>query len=864
MNRNHLWKLLLIVFLLVWAIYEMTPPSARPLVDYFKSRAVNQDATFNEIYERAKAADAEHPQRSFGNLQEAIGTNSIAKYFPFYDTKNEARPTTYILNRLQREAAGKVKLGIDLAGGTSFLVEMDTNRLNSVEITTRTNAQGDVITVTNVVPTDISGALNQAVEVFRKRVDALGVAEPVIQPEGNNRILIQLPGLSEEVIEDARKRIQKVAFLEFRLVHPQSRQLIESGSMSAPGYELLSEVRTAPDGSKQIQRYLVKRRPELVGGIKRAGLSRDNFGRPEILFTLESDAAEKFAQITRENIGRQLAIVLDGELQSAPSIKGEIPGGSGSITGDYTEQQARALISVLENPLKAPVHIIDERKVDPTLGNDSIASGIRASLYGIIAVSAFMLIYYLLSGLIANVALCLNIIILMGVMCSIGATLTMPGIAGIALTIGMAVDANVLIFERIREELAAGKSLRGALNAGYNKAFGTIFDSNLTTLISSVILIYMGTGPVKGFGVTLSIGVAISMFTALVVTRLIFDFLLAKNLIKNLKMLHVIRSTKIDFMRWAIPAFIASWLLILIGNGYGLFVRGSDVLSVEFAGGETVTLGFDQKNKVEVDKLRETIREVTSGDVLVAYQRNISTGLDTLRVTARAFGTADEGVGEKIFQHLRQKFPEAKFGGEAGKPLSIERVGPTVGKEIQKTAVIASFLALFGILIYVAFRYEISFAVGAVVAIFHDILMTLGCYFLAGHELNATTVAALLTIIGFSINDTIVIFDRVREDLRLGVRGTFKDVMNRAINQTLSRTIITSGTVLLSTLSLYIFGGGVINDFAFTFLVGIISGTFSTIYIACFIVLRWHKGERPNIGSATPAPVDAAVPVTGK
>ncbi|MGN6552426.1 MAG: protein translocase subunit SecD [Verrucomicrobiota bacterium] len=830
MNRNHFWKLVLILFLLAWAIFEINPPTARPLVEYFRTRAVNQDATFKSIITQAQELEKARPQLSYANLQEAIGTNDLNRYFPFFEAKNEARPTTYILNRLQREAAGKVKLGIDLAGGTSFLVEMDTNQLQ--------NAQ------------TAGTALSQAVEVLRKRVDKFGVAEPVIQPEGNDRILIQLPGLSEEQTANARETIQKVAFLEFRLVHPDSRALLEQGTTIVPGYELMTHSRTDQKGQKlPPERYLVKKRAEMTGGIKSALVTRDQLGRPEISFTLESKAAEKFGQITSDNVGHQLAIILDGELQTAPNIKSAITGGSGVIEGDYSEPEAFALANVLENPLQAPVHIINELKIDPTLGKDSITSGIKAALYGVIAVAVFMLVYYLLAGLVANVALMLNIIILLGVMCSIGTTLTLPGIAGIVLTIGMAVDANVLIFERIREELALGKSLRGALNAGYGKAFGTIFDSNLTTLISSVILIFMGTGPVKGFGVTLTIGVTVSMFTALVATRLIFDWLLAKNILKRIPMLHIIKSANVDFMRWAVPAFAISWLIILIGNGYGIFGRGHDVLSVEFSGGETMTMSFDQQHKVEVDKVRAAARKVSAGDLLVAYQRDLSSGMDTLRVTVRSFADGKSAQGEPtttlVAKELNTSFPEAKF-----KVMSTDRVGPTVGQEIQKTAVLASLLALFGILIYVAFRYEFSFAVGAVVAILHDILMTLGLYFLSGKELNATTVAAVLTIIGFSINDTIVIFDRIREDLKLGVRGTFREVINKAINQTLSRTIITSGTVFLATVSLYIFGGGVINDFAFTFLAGIITGTYSSIYIASAIVLWWHKGHRPNIGNA--------------
>jgi SecD/SecF fusion protein len=240
----------------------------------------------------------------------------------------------------------------------------------------------------------------------------------------------------------------------------------------------------------------------------------------------------------------------------------------------------------------------------------------------------------------------------------------------------------------------------------------------------------------------------------------------------------------------------------------------------------------------------------------VSYQHDIGSGADTLRVTAREFASSQESsTADKIFSALKETFPDAGFGD---RPLSTDRVGPVMGREILLTAIVASLLAMFGILVYVAFRYEFSFAVGAVVAIIHDILMTLGCYFLAGRELNATTVAAILTIIGFSINDTIVIFDRIREDLRLGVRGTFKELINQALNQTLSRTIITSGTVFLATLSLFIFGGGPINDFAFTFLVGIITGTYSSIYIASVIVLKWHKGQRPKIGSSTQMVADTS------
>jgi len=846
MKKQFFWRFFFLVCLpLGLALYFIYPPTPRDLVRVFQEQARGTDSTFSNIVYKARQLQKTRPDRAFGNLQEAIGTNDITKYFPYMRAKDELYPTTAILNRLQREAAGRIKLGIDLQGGTLFLVEMDTNRLVNIE--TVTNSAGKLVTVTNEV-SGLEGALSQAVEVLRRRVDRFGVAEPIIQPAGNNRIMIQLPGLSEADKESAQKQIQRAAFLEFRMVHEDSDKLVQAGEIP-PGYELLKRKERTKSGQEQIEQVIVKKRPErgLTGSaIKSAMVVRGNLGEPQINFTLNNEGAAKFADITRENIGRRLAIVLDGELYSAPVIQGEIPSGRGQITGHFDLREAFELANVLENPLKAPLHIVYSSSVDPTLGKASIQSGIRASIVGVIAVAAFMLIYYLFAGVVANAALMLNIVILLGVMCSIGTTLTLPGIAGVVLTIGMAVDANVLIFERIREELAAGKSMRGALNAGYDKAFSTIFDSNLTTLISSVILIFMGTGPVKGFGVTLTIGVSVSMFTALFVTRLIFDWLLTKNLLKNLKMLHIIRGTRIDFMRWAIPAFAASWLLILIGNGYGIFVRGHDVLGVDFAGGIQQVYPFTSPvTPGKKDTVREDVGRVLAdlnlgGRVTPIIQRDIATGQRTLRLVL----PYKEGIGEVVNKALHEKLPQYNFG-----PPSGDSVGPSIGKEIMRTAIVASLLAMFGILIYVAFRYEFSFAVGAVIAIIHDILMTLGWYFLVGRELNATTVAAVLTIIGFSINDTIVIFDRIREDLKLGMRGTFREVMNKALNQTLTRTIITSGTVFLATFSLFIFGGGPVNDFAFTFLVGILTGTYSSVYIASAIVLWWHKGHRPAIGS---------------
>jgi SecD/SecF fusion protein len=332
------------------------------------------------------------------------------------------------------------------------------------------------------------------------------------------------------------------------------------------------------------------------------------------------------------------------------------------------------------------------------------------------------------------------------------------------------------------------------------------------------------------------------LFTALVVTRLIFNFMVDRNLIKWLHMLHLIRSTKLDFMKVAKPLFIVTWLFVIGSLGFG-FTRGEKLFGVDFLGGDSTTYSFTQK--LDEQQIRAALTGVGEKDAQIQYQKDVGAGTETLRLTTSS-GSVDR------VKTAMQDLPAAHF-----QLLGSQQVGATLGKEIQQSAIIASLLSLFGILVYVAFRYEFSFAVAAVVAVLHDVLFAIGAYCIAnavsGRQFNATVVAAVLTIIGFSINDKIVIFDRIREQLKLGVRGSFRDIINMSLNQTLSRTIITSGTVFLATLSLFIWGGGVINDFAFTFLVGIIVGTYSSIYIASVIVLWWHKGERPNIGASAVA-----------
>jgi SecD/SecF fusion protein len=842
MNKNDRWKFIFVVLLILWALYQVYPPTARDLIEQFADRAQGTDATFNSIVANAKTLQQANTNLTeFAVLQTAIGTNDVQQYFPFIAAKTEQHPAIAILNQLQRDASGKIKLGLDLQGGTSFLLQMDTNYLATAEGSTNQVVHAS----------DVSSALSQAVGVLRKRVDALGVAEPLIQPQGEDRILVELPGLAESVKAQARADLQKSAYLEFRMVHDDSDAILQNHQPIPPGYEVLLSQEMV---GGQPEKVVVSKKT--VGGlagdfIKSARVVPDNLGAPQIDFSLTDDGAKKFADVTTQYVGHRMAIILDGVLYSAPRIDEPIMNGECNIHGSFTDQDAQGLASVLENPLRAPLHIISSNDVDPTLGKDSIRSGIFASLAAVVFVSLFMLVYYRLAGLTANIALIINVVLLLGVMCSLGTTLTLPGIAGVVLTIGMAVDANVLIYERLREEIAKGKSLRGAIAAGYGRAFATIFDSHVTTLISSIILIFMGTGEIKGFGVTLTIGVAASLFTALVVTRLIFNFLLDRNWLNSLSMLHIIRSTKVDFMQIARPLFIATWVFAIAAVIYGGVARGDKLFGVDFRGGDSTKFSFTQK--VDVDKVRVTLEGVGEKDAQIQYQKDVSSGVETLRMA-----TSPESA-EKVEHALETQFPDAHF-----KPLEVQQVGAVVSQDIRYSAIGACMMAMLGILIYVAFRYEFSFGVGAIVAVLHDVVLTVGCYCIAneisGRQFNATVVAAVLTIIGFSINDKVVIFDRIREDLKMGARGTFKDVINQALNETLSRTIITSGTVFLATLSLYIWGGGEINDFAFTFLVGIITGTYSSIYIASAFVLWWHKGQRPAIGASQVAMQNQNVP----
>lgn len=708
--------------------------------------------------------------------------------------------------------AKKIRLGLDLKGGTSFLLRL---------------IPGEDQSITRDM-------LDQAVEVIRKRVDQYGVSEPLITPQGSDRILVQIPGLGADQIDAARQQLQRVAKLEFSLVADNSDEILaalDAGTAILDPALTILPVKPNPSNPDAETRLVVRKRPAFTGeNVRRAFAYFDNAGYG-VSLELDADGAKKFDDLARENKGRRLAIILDGEIQSAPVLRSDYYGGRATITGSFSDTEARNLASVLENPLKVPVQIEETRSVSASLGADSIRSGLLAGLLGAGLILLFMLIYYQLAGLIAIFGLLVNVILLFGLMAMFHFTLTLPGIAGIILTVGMAVDANVLIYERLREELAAGKSLPNALNGAYDKAFSAIFDANITTLITSVILMFQATGSVRGFAVTLTLGIIASMFSALLVTRTAFRWLLDFNLLRHLRMLDLIPKKPINFLGLRKPAILLS-LALLLGTALLLSLRGKNNLGLDFLGGDLVL--FDANTPVPIADARKALEPLGLANLPILYEHEGTKQLLSVR--------GPQGSAPTIVQTLTSAFQQQGL-----RPVLTETVGAQIGTEFAQRALLALALGLLGILIYTSLRFEFGFALGAVVAVIHDVILTLGAFALVGGELSLVMVGAILTIAGYSINDTIVVFDRIREGLRSGARGSIEDIINRSINETLGRTILTGGTTILSIAALFFFGGPVLRDFSFAILVGVLIGTYSSIFIASPIVLWWARLRGKNL-----------------
>ena len=809
----------------------------------------------------------------------------------------------------------KLRFGLDLKGGTSFTLGVDTDKLAETIIAANpaiTNTPGAVEAKIQETLKDCDARI---IQVIRRRVDAMGTNEPVIQGMKDHRLLVQLPGVDEEVRKAAKASLQSAAFLEFRLTHPKNDQLVakllskdvapEGYKKSGNGYartENWAEVSKTkgyaarlaafetPDaryrfmlednGDGTYSPNFVARKTELTGeALVSAAVQREpTSGRLSIGFTLNSEGGRIFSTLTRNykahgpknptDRGRQLAIILDETLISAPVINDEI-GSRGEITGRFDAASANKLAAELNaGALPAPLKILAETSVSPTVGEDAKHAGVVAAALGFALVALFMFFYYWYTGLVADVALFLDIALLptalvfvaniLGVFAhdpSMGGggsmqlpVLTMPGIAGLVLSLGMAVDANVLIFERIREEFAAGRNAGDAIKNGYGRAFTAIFDSNLTTIITGVILFVVGTGPVRGFAITLTAGVVISMFTAVVVTRLVLDHAVDPSRTTAFKMREFFKTPKFDFMKptkYTVGgsfAIIAVTLLIFAIRG---LTNPASVLAVDLTGGTSIVYNLKQDAKPAVAEIRETLNPFDNATV-IQYQEGV--GDTTLLVKTGETAETKKGsqlegkdVGAYVTKLLQEKFPEAGIV-----PASVDEVGSMVGADLKKSGTYAVLFSLVAILIYVGFRFQFGFGLGALVALAHDALISLGLFSLCGRQVSLIVITALLTIIGYSVNDTVVVFDRIREKLRYDRRLTFTEICNASINACLGRTVITSLTTFFAVAALFAFGDGSIFDFALVMLIGVVSGTYSSIFIATPIMLWWYRGKRPE------------------
>src|SRR5436189_817725 len=705
----------------------------------------------------------------------------------------------------------KIALGLDIKGGTSCWIKLQ--QLDKDKPIT-------------------PGLLDQAVEVIRKRVDYFGAGEPIISPVGQDRILVQIPGLETAKIQEARDQLSRVAKLEFRLVYPDNGErlrAIDNGTeVVPPEYKIENYKHAAEEDEKTtVERLLVKKKADL-GGDRVSG-SNAYYGNEgwTVQLKFDSEGAKKFGQITEQYKGHRFAIVLDGLIQSAPVIRDAIYGGDAVITGRFTEEEARGLASVLENPLQTPVSIEEERSVSPTLGMDSIRASILAGLVGLAITLVSVAVYYKIPGLVANLALIINLIVLIGALTMFRFVLTLPGIAGIILTIGLSVDASVLIYERMREEMALGKSLKIAMKAAYEKAFSSIFDANVTTLITALILFWKASGPVKGFAISLTLGILASLFTALIVGRNFLGWFVDTERLKRVSMLHLISSQRINFLGKGFIACMCSLALLLAG-AMAFYKRGDRNFGVDFRGGDLITLSAP--GKIDIGQVRGALKPIGLADASIQESTQVGRSYITIRTPLN--------TSDKVENQVMQTLPSSGFRVEGS-----ERVGALVGGELAKNSLIALGLGILGILIFVTFRFQLSFAVGAIVALLHDVLMTVGVFALFGRELTLTIVGAVLTVAGYSINDTIVVYDRIREGLASGRRGTIEEIMNSSINQTLSRTILTSTVTLIPILCLFLFGGAVLRDFSLAIIIGVVVGTYSSIFIASPIVLWWTRAR---------------------
>ncbi len=689
--------------------------------------------------------------------------------------------------------------------GTMGATDIEFSRPSSTQIVMSMNREG--------VRDRVNAATEQSLEIIRRRIDQIGVAEPTIQRAGADRIVVQLPGVQDPT--RIRELLGSTAKLTFHLMGEGG-----IGTRSLPGAD-------------DTQKYTIQDIIAMAGDrLSDARAGFDQQGRPAINFRLDTVGARQFGDITRQNVGRPFAIVLDGKVLSAPTINEPIPGGSGIISGSFTTEQANDLAALLRaGALPAPLTVIEERTVGADLGSDAIRSGLTTGLIGFVLVFLFMFVLYGVWGLLANLALAMNVALTFGALSVMGATLTLPGIAGIVLGIGLAVDANVLINERIREETRKGARAVVALDLGFKRAYSTVVDSNVTALLATVLLFYVGSGPVRGFAITMALGILISMFTAVSVVRAIMI------LIVKYRRMQIFRieplfgfklipdGTSIPFMRgrffgigFSAVLSIASVILFFNpGLNYGVDFKGG--LQMEIATSKQPDIGAWRKSFESLNLGEIALQEADGGkNVLIRAER--------------------QPGGETAQTAALQKIRAAVVTQDAGAKVErTEVVGPKVSGELAYAGVLAVVLASIAMLIYIWVRFEWPFAVGAIATLILDVTKTVGFFALTGLEFNLTAIAALLTLIGYSVNDKVVVYDRMRENMRLYKKMPLREMIDRSINETLARSLYTSVTAFLAMLPMAVWGGSAVESFAIPMVFGILIAASSSVFIAAPILL---------------------------
>jgi SecD/SecF fusion protein len=706
-----------------------------------------------------------------------------------------------------------IKLGLDLQGGLRIALEPKDPAFNPSK-----------------------DQLDTLKTIVENRVNSLGVAEPLVQTQGTRRVLVELPGLTQEDQDNAIGLVGETGKLTFQLVKREALTRVQTTNANLqPGQQ--------PDDIT-----LADLEPALPGvdgsAISNAQPATNQQGAWEVAFQIKPGSSQAFGDFTGKNIGRNMAIVLDGEIKSYPTIQAALPSG-GQITGSFDVKEATNLAFVLKSgSLPFEIKPAEIRAIGPTLGADAIQSGAIAAVSGVGLVFVLGFVYYgFWFGLVIALGLLFSGLAIVGILGGLGSVLTLPGIAGLVLTIGAAVDGNVISFERIKEELRRGKGIKGSIGAGFGHSLATIVDVNLSHLLSAFALYNYSSGPVKGFAVTLMVGVVASVFSNLVFSKWMLEQM-AK--VRDFSAPQWFTTPKVDFIKAAPIVTTLSVALAILGAGI-LGTKGLQY-GVDFTSGTAITLKANET--VTVEGVREVLEGAkikgaeAAGAVIQRSPNPASVGGASFIVKVQELDQARTDTLKKAFD----KLPGASV-------QQTETVGPAVGDELRTQTIYAMGLGLLLILVYVAFRFDIIFGVGSILAVIHDVAIVLGMYALLGNEFTIATVAAVLTLIGYSLNDSIIVSDRMRENLKLMKGETFKNIVNASINQTLSRTLMTSLATLLPLVTLFFFGGPVLRDFSLILIVGIVIGTYSSIYIVAPAVVfyeNWitNRRNRPKTPAA--------------